>query len=276
MVGRVGGDEFGRSLLESLRQSGVDTTRVVVDESVSSGIAVITVDDRAENSIVIIPGANGSIGEEDLLRLEIALRETDVLLLQLEVPLEAVVGAAKLSKEHRVPVVLDPAPARQLPSELYSLVDILTPNMTEATALVGFPVVDEDSVVTAAGVLLERGIRQVIVKMGRLGAYAADSVKSQFYPAIPIDLCCGQGRSPAINAGTGRAARALGRIGSGGTQFRRRVVITLADSHGPGEMVPGAGARTGGVWTARGTNVQGRRRSIVHRSSSRDAQDGVY
>jgi ribokinase len=201
MVGRVGDDAFGQSLLASLGQNGVDTTRVAVDGSASSGIALITVDDRAENTIVLVPGANGSVGQEDLLRLESVLGQTDLLLLQLEVPLDTVLAAAKLAEKMDVPVVLDPAPAQQLPAELYPLVDILTPNMTEAAMLVEFPVVDEDSVISAAGTLLGRGVRRVIVKMGRLGAYAADQESGQLHPAIPIEAVDTTAAGDAFNGG---------------------------------------------------------------------------
>jgi ribokinase len=201
MVGRVGEDAFGHSLLASLGQNGVDTTRVAVDGSASSGSALITVDDRAENTIVLVPGANGSVGQEDLLRLESVLGQTDLLLLQLEVPLDTVLAAAKLAEKMDVPVVLDPAPAQQLPAELYPLVDILTPNMTEAAMLVEFPVVDEDSVISAAGTLLGRGVRRVIVKMGRLGAYAADQESGQLHPAIPIEAVDTTAAGDAFNGG---------------------------------------------------------------------------
>jgi ribokinase len=186
IVGRVGGDEFGQSLLQSLEGNGVDTAQVAVDEGISSGVAVIAVDDAAENSIIVIPGANGRVGEQDLARLEIALTESRLLLLQLEIPLSMVTASAELAKLREVTVVFDPAPAASLPQKLYGLVDIMTPNETEAAALVGYPIRDLDCAATAAEVLLARGVGRVIIKMGSLGAYAADATGGEYYPAIPV------------------------------------------------------------------------------------------
>ncbi len=188
LVGRVGGDAFGHSLLQSLQRHGVDITHVTVVDDAASGVAVIAVDDCAQNTIVVVPGTNGRFGSDDLRGLETAFRETGsrLLLLQLEIPLETVVAAARLAREHDVGVILDPAPARPLPQALYGLVDILTPNETEAAALAGFPVHEVDAAEEAAEVLLQRGARRVIVKMGALGAYAATPEAGRFYPSLPV------------------------------------------------------------------------------------------
>ncbi|MBW8012859.1 MAG: ribokinase [Chloroflexi bacterium] len=187
MVGRVGGDVFGDILIEELAAAGVNHTFVEVDPAVSSGVAIIAVDDQAENNIIVIPGANGNVGRDDLPRLEKAMEGAKILLLQLEIPMDVVVAAAKLAKEKAVTVILDPAPAQELPDELYSYVDIITPNETEAAALVGLSI---KSVEDAEGVgqdLLIRGVNQVIVKMGGLGAHSVNSDGGKFYPAIPVD-----------------------------------------------------------------------------------------
>jgi ribokinase len=186
MIGRVGGDEFGRSLLESLKKNGIDTTHITIDQSVSSGVAAIAVDDSAENTIVVIPGANGQVGQTDLDRLETVLPDCQLLLLQLELPLETVVAAADLARRSGVGVILDPAPVKPLPSDLYKLVDFLTPNTTEAAMLVGFPVEDCDSAANAARTLLARGTKNVTIKMGALGAYVAGPEGEKLYPAIPV------------------------------------------------------------------------------------------
>jgi ribokinase len=185
LVGRVGDDVFGTALLDSLRGYGVDTTGATTAPG-SSGIAVINVDDRAENTIVIIAGANGRLDATDLGRLETALIGAEALLLQLEVPLEAVLAAGRLARTRGVRVILDPAPARPLPDELYALADVLTPNESEAAALVGFPVTDRPAAERAAQVLRARGARQVIIKMGALGAYAHDGRHGQLFPAFPV------------------------------------------------------------------------------------------
>jgi ribokinase len=173
---------FGAALREQLRAEGVDDALVAVDESVASGVALIAVDDRAENSIIVVPGANGQVGPADLARLETALAGARILLLQLEIPMETVVAAAGLAHQRGVTVLLDPAPAQTLPAELYGLVDILTPNSSEAAALAGLSVQDADDARRAESALLGRGAGRVIVKMGSLGALAGGNL----YPAIPV------------------------------------------------------------------------------------------
>ena len=103
-------------------------------------MALIAVEDSAENFIIVIPGANGQVGKQDLQRLNDVLTQSKVLLLQLEIPLEMVIAAAKLAKDKGVKVILDPAPVQTLPEEIYPLLDIITPNETEAELLVGFPI----------------------------------------------------------------------------------------------------------------------------------------
>ena len=221
MIGRVGGDEFGRTLLASLEQNGIDITRVTVDDKVSSGVAVIAVDDTAENTIIIIPGANGRVGEQDLRALEAMLPACQVLLLQLELPMETVVAAADVASRCGVRVILDPAPAKPLPPDLYRLVNILTPNIIEAETLVGFPVADGDSASRAADRLRARGAKRITIKMGAQGAYAADSDDKQLHPAIPVTAVDTVAAGDAFN---GALAVALAE----GKPFRQAVKWALA------------------------------------------------
>ena len=141
MVGRVGKDSFGQELLQSLQSAKIHTEDILVDGSVSSGVALIAVDQNGENTIIMIPGANGQVNESDIKRLSSHLTGADSLLLQLEIPIAAVKAAAQAAQKVGVRVILDPAPAQSdLPIDLYPLVDILTPNEIEAEQLVGFPV----------------------------------------------------------------------------------------------------------------------------------------
>jgi ribokinase len=187
MVGRVGGDVFGAALLEQLDHEKVDRRLVQVDRNVSSGVALISVDDAAENCIIVVPGANHTIGERDRLGLDKALEGADSLLLQLEIPMESVIAAAEQARRRGVRVILDPAPAAEIPSDLYPLVDILTPNRTEAAALVGFPVETMGDAAKAAKALVGRGIRYVIIKMGGEGAYLSCPEEERHYPAYPVE-----------------------------------------------------------------------------------------
>jgi len=165
----------------------VDTGGVLVDAGQPSGVAVITVDDSAENHIIIVAGANGQVGGADVERLEAALDGATHLLLQFEVPMDSVVAAARAAWQRGVSVILDPAPARSIPAELYGLVDIITPNESEAAQLVGFPVDGEAAAQRAAEELLGRGVRQVVIKMGSRGAFYSDGNESQFFPAYKVN-----------------------------------------------------------------------------------------
>lgn len=201
MVGRVGGDGFGEQLRRQLEQAGVDIGLVLVDDQVSSGVAVIAVDDAAQNNIIIVPGANGRVTQNDVDRLSQQLTDMTALLLQLEIPLEATVAAARLAHRHGVTVILDPAPAQDLPADLYPLIDIITPNEVEAAQLAGFPVKTETEAARAAQALLARGVKTAVVKLGALGAYYATSATKGFVPAFQVKAVDTVAAGDAFNGG---------------------------------------------------------------------------
>jgi ribokinase len=205
MVGRVGGDAFGEVLVTHLSDLGIQTGGVKTDPGCESGVAIIAVDDQAENNIIIVPGANHRVGQDDLAALEPLLDQAKVLLLQLEVPLEATMQAARMAKAKGVTVVLDPAPAQALPAEIYPLVDILTPNETETASMVGFDIDGVGFGQRAAEILLERGVGRAIIKMGGLGAYTASADDSGFYDALPVDAVDTVAAGDAFNGGLAAA-----------------------------------------------------------------------
>jgi ribokinase len=206
MVGRVGNDAFGLELLNSLKASGVRCDRVLTDSATHSGVAVIAVDDASENNIILIPGANGHVDESDIDRLQEVLPQAKVLMLQLEIPLPMVVAAAKAAKAVGVTVMLDPAPARSdLPDELYSLVDIITPNQIETSQLVGFPVEDLNTAIEAAHTLHQRGIQIVITKLGKLGAFCITLTETFEIPIFPVKAIDTVAAGDAFNGGLAAA-----------------------------------------------------------------------
>jgi ribokinase len=218
IVGRLGGDDFGRQLLAGLQTAGVQTDGVLVDEATSSGVAVITVDDAGENNIIIVAGANGRVNQQDVERLSNVLPGAAALLLQLEVPLPAVLAAAQVARQVGVTVILDPAPARtDIPPELYPLVDIITPNEIEVSQLVGFPVKEQEAAAKASVELRQRGVSTVIVKLGAQGVFcatgvsaAARSAETFFVPAFPVQAVDTVAAGDAFNGGLA-AALAEGR-----------------------------------------------------------------
>jgi ribokinase len=187
MVGRVGNDIFARELLDSLRKNRVDVNAVELDTEHPSGVAVIAVDDESENSIIVIPGANGMVGSADVRRLEGFLEGASVLLVQLEIPMDAVSAAAQAARRSSIRVVLDPAPAQTLPVDLYQHIDYLTPNEVEAGILAGFKINSVDRAREAGRLLLERGVGNVIVKMGKTGAFWCNRVEEEFFTAYQVE-----------------------------------------------------------------------------------------
>lgn len=204
MIGRVGDDGFGEQLRASLRGYGVNDAGVLTTPG-PSGVAVIAVDDAAENTIVIVPGANGAVSAADIPRLEAALDGASVLLLQLETPLAAVTAAARAARARGVTVILDPAPAQPLPDELYALADIMTPNESEAAALTGITVADDAAVAAAARELQARGVGRVIIKLGARGAWVADPTAARMYPAFTVTPVDTVAAGDAFNGGLATA-----------------------------------------------------------------------
>ena len=186
MVGRVGDDLFGPQLLEGLRAAGVDVSRVAVAPGETSGIAVISINGAAQNRIVQVLGANLTCGAAEADNAIEALKNASALILQLEAPPGVSLIAARAAAAAGKMVILDPGPVRPFPEEFYSLCSIVTPNETEAEALVGFSVDGPQAAARAADALLTRGANAAVVKLGRQGAYYASAQSSGFQPAFPV------------------------------------------------------------------------------------------
>lgn len=187
LIGRVGDDEFGRSLRDTITAHGVDTTAVLQTSGRSSGVALITVDRQGQNTIILAPGANGELTPADVQAAAPAITAARVLLLQLEVPLPAVQCAAEIAYAAGVTVVLNPAPApiTALPRRLLACVDYLVPNEIEAAALIGEDV-PEDDVALARVAALSTGVKTCIVTLGDRGAIMIDAGGLRHAPACPV------------------------------------------------------------------------------------------
>jgi ribokinase len=189
MVGQVGADDLGRWLSSHLEQGGVDVTAIAAVGGETTGLALITIDDAGENQIVLVPGTNGTFTPARLGASGAELAGAALVLLQLEIPMETVVAAARAARAGGAVVVLDPAPAVSLPAELLPLVDVLTPNESELAALTGGGVVGgEDDVRARAGRLLAEGARSVLVKWGEKGARLFGALGTHVWPAPPVQV----------------------------------------------------------------------------------------
>jgi ribokinase len=185
LVGAVGNDAFATPLQQSLQEYGVDTTHVMSING-ASGVALITVADSGENSIVVASGANMHLGHSSLDAVATALTGADTLLLQLEIPLELVIAAAQMARRRGVRVILDPAPARALPGELLRNVDVVTPNESETAILTGILPTDEAHCQAAYQALQAQGASAVIIKRGAQGAWWSDGKDQLQVPAFSV------------------------------------------------------------------------------------------
>ncbi|MFM7325253.1 MAG: ribokinase [Nodosilinea sp.] len=206
MIGCVGDDGFGHSLLQSLARVGVETEGVRVVPGQATGVATILVDDGGQNQIVVVPGANDQVGEGALATLANALQPGDWLLLQLEVPLNTVVGAATLAQQRGARVILDPAPARvDLPVSLYPCLQVITPNQIEASQLTNITVKNRATALLAAEALRQRGVETAMVKLGADGVVVATPVGHFHQSALPVTAVDTVAAGDAFNGGLAMA-----------------------------------------------------------------------
>ncbi len=169
MVGCVGADELGNTLIHSLRNDGVDTSSVSVADGVSTGIAAITVDTEGNNCIIVVPGANDMLTVERLRAVRNAIEEASVVVAQLEVPIETVKSGLRMARRLGKTTILNPAPAAVLDDDMLENVDVLIPNETELEAVSGMKIRTDDDVLAAAQLLIEKGVRELIVTLGEKG-----------------------------------------------------------------------------------------------------------
>ncbi len=181
MVGRVGNDDFGDTLIQGMVDNNIKTTYVIKDSESPTGIAMIAVAANGENSIVVASGANFKVSVEDVNNARDIMRDTDLLLLQLECPMEAVTAAVELAKAYDVPVVLNPAPAQPLSQVLLSNVDVLTPNQEELVMLTG-----EKELDNAIRKVLDWGVKNLVITLGANGARVVADGIDRHIPAHEI------------------------------------------------------------------------------------------
>lgn len=190
MIGKLGEDDFGQRFIRAMKEDAIDSSHVLFDKEAHTGIGSPVIDAQGDNSIIIVPGANMQLTPQDVDLAREAIAAADLLMLQLEIPLETVIHAAEIAHQAKVPVLLNPAPARPLPPELLKLVTLLVPNETEAEMLSGQKIVDDTSAVKAAKILQDRGVETVVITLGGQGALIADSgrfIRVQGYLVDVVD-----------------------------------------------------------------------------------------
>lgn len=185
MIGKVGADAYGTSLLDSLTACNVNTEHIVTSKE-KSGVAVVTVDQSGSNHIIVIPGANFDITEADIQQQKQAIEQCEIVVLQLEIPMEVVKYTLQLAKQLGKTTILNPAPPQPLDDELLANVDILIPNEHELAEICGIERVDEHNLKEATQTLLAKGVQAILVTLGDKVCCYADNQTFTLYPAHQV------------------------------------------------------------------------------------------
>ncbi|MBU6518810.1 MULTISPECIES: ribokinase [Pantoea] len=182
----VGADDIGERIRQQLQQDQIDTAPVETVAEEATGVAMIFVNGEGENNIGIYSGANAALTPACVERHQQVIRSADALLMQLESPLDSVLAAARIARASHTQVILNPAPATQLSDELLALIDIITPNETEAEILTGIAVNDDDDAARAAQALHAKGIDTVLITLGRRGVWLSEQGQGQRIPGFSV------------------------------------------------------------------------------------------
>jgi ribokinase len=200
VIVKIGNDMFGKEAFANFEREGFDTELIFIDEEHPTGVAPIFVEDTGENIIAIVPGANSHLSPEEVARGRDRIKKADVLLTNFEIPLETSLDALKTAKGYGVTTILNPAPAPTEPvnEEVFSYVDILTPNETEARGLLG-KLEESMAIEESARELLQKGVGTVVMTLGEKGAFYMNSGEQEHVSAFSVDTIDATGAGDAFN-----------------------------------------------------------------------------
>ena len=252
-IGSVGGDDFGVRLKQGLADDGIDLTHLSVLEEESTGVAMIILDAKGQNSIVLSPGANGRVTPEQIEACADTIAGARMLVCQLETPLAAVTRAVNIAYDKGVPVILNPAPAVPLDRALLAKIKYLIPNETEASLLSGVQVADAETAGAAARRLVDDGVEQVLITLGDKGVVSSlEDRATSSVPAIPVpvvdttgagdtfvgslavELASGRSVREAVQYAQYAAALKVTKLGAQTSIPRRDEVVAFMQSRAPG------------------------------------------
>jgi ribokinase len=198
-IGKMGNDDFREKLSSILIEAGVDTKNLLVDSTEHTGTALITVDETGQNQIIVISGSNMKLSPKDIERKSALFSDAAVVLAQLEIPIETVVQSAELARQNHALFILNPAPAASLPDGLFPLIDFITPNENELELLSGIKIVDDSSIKRASEKLMQKGVRNIIVTLGKRGAMLVNHSCSKLFPAKKVKVVDSTAAGDAFN-----------------------------------------------------------------------------
>lgn len=184
---KTGSDIFGHQSQQLFEEEGIDTSYIFSDPKNPSGVALITVDSHAENCIVVASGANANLLPSDLEKAEEAIEQAELILMQLEIPMDTVEFVAETARKRNKRVILNPAPAQPLSAVLLSRLYMITPNETEAEMISGVMITDEVSAREAAQVIRKMGVENVIITLGSKGALVYSDHMVELVPAVQVE-----------------------------------------------------------------------------------------
>ena len=243
-ISKIGYDLFGLQALEIYRSEKINTEYILTDQKSPSGVALISVDSFGENSIIVAPGASRSLSIEDINKAEEKIKEADIILMQLEIPIDTVEYAATIACKYGKKVILNPAPASSLSNSFLRNVHTILPNRIEAEMLSGIKVMNIESAHRAAQAIGEKGIENVVITLGKDGAYVKEKDEYTMIPAKEVEtidttgagdvfcgafsVCLSEGHSLAksVKFANAAAAIAVTRIGAqSAIPYKREVVL---------------------------------------------------
>ncbi|KAB2845034.1 MAG: ribokinase [Melioribacteraceae bacterium] len=198
-LGKLGNDDFANSLYDSLHRNNIDLSYLMKSNESHTGMALITVDGKGENEIVVVSGTNMKLTSDDLKNSNGLFKEVKIVLTQLEIPTETVVSIANLARDNKAVFILNPAPAKELPNNLFPLIDYITPNETELEILSCVKINNENDIKTAASVLLEKGVKNIIVTLAEKGAVLINKERFELFPVNVVDAVDTTGAGDTFN-----------------------------------------------------------------------------
>ena len=237
MLGAVGKDSMGDQLIQALKKDGVNVEMVLKKENLPTGVAAIVVEDSGNNAITVAPGANSALTPDDLSGMEKVFEKAKVMLVQLETPIDTVKASLRVARKNNVTTILNPAPATELDDEIFSLVDILTPNETELELLSGMETDSIEKVEAAGKHLLKKGVSKLIVTLGSQGSIHIEKDFVRLHPAYSVKAVDTTAAGDSFNAALA-VSLAKGEPMENAITFATKVGAMTVTKHGAQTSLP--------------------------------------